>query len=271
MDAPAVAAGPLSVATGGALSLDAEEPRRLARRIADRVSLNPQGVLRSYRDDGHHAVRSYAWLWDQAGHVAAALSAAGAAPGSFVIVLVDDIVDFFPAFWGALRGGFIPVALMSVAREASYRGDDAFTQAVGLLADPFFIVDEFFAGLRLEPEVRRAERTVRLGSIVPPAVPWVDFPDVVDPAYLVATSGSTGRPKLVALSNSAVLYRNFAKSGAGASTEPEWRGCRAPGHDYRTACALPPLRFLDVYPCANYAGEAGCHAGRDRGVRVFDG
>lgn len=210
MDALSAARRPLSLAYGADIVLETEEPRRVIDRIRDRVASKPGGLIRSFRDDGRHLTRTYLWLWEQAGHVAAALASAGAKPGDAVVILVEEVTDFAPAFWGSLLGGFVPVALMNAAREAAFRGDGAFGQALGTLNRPFFLLDEFFAALPLRHAAPPPERSVRLGGIVPAAGVPAYAPPPSDPAYLVATSGSTGKPKLVAVSNGASICRNFA-------------------------------------------------------------
>ena len=200
----------LSFARGGDIALAPDEPISLAQRIAERVEARPDGVIRSYRGDGVHQARSRAALWRQAGDVAAALTAAAAAgtvPASFVVVLAEDILDFLPSVWGCLRGGFVPVALMGVARDAR---SGAFDALVASLGDPVIIVDDMFKGLIARMARPPSGRVVPLASVTPVAA-WPDVPGIPDPAWLVATSGSTGRPKLAALSNRAVLFRNFAQ------------------------------------------------------------
>ena len=83
-------------------------------------------MVRSYSEDGRHQALSYASLWKRSGSVAAALSAAGAVPSSFVVILAEGILDFLPSYWACLRGGYIPVALMSAAKDAVYRDRTSF-------------------------------------------------------------------------------------------------------------------------------------------------
>lgn len=200
---------PASVARGGDIALASDVPNTLSQRIADRVDAKPDGIVRSYRDDGFHQARSRGALWQQAGNVAAALAAAGAVPSSVVVILAEDILDFLPASWACLRGGYVPVALMSAAREAAHREEPGFHRIMALLDNPVVIADDHFAALVARLPGLSAGRVIPLASVTPAT--WCDKPAILDPAWMVATSGSTGRPKLVALSTSAVLYRNFAR------------------------------------------------------------
>ncbi len=140
-------AASLSFTRGDEIVLVSDEPLTLAERIASRVASKPDGVIRSYREDGRHQARSRAWLWRQAGDIATALCAAGAVPATPVVILAEDILDFVPSFWGCLRAAAIPVALMNAAKEAAHRDEPAFGEALGLLDEPIFIVDEYFADL----------------------------------------------------------------------------------------------------------------------------
>lgn len=199
----------LSFAQGDELVLDPDESGPLAEVIARRVEAKPDAVIRSYGDDGRHQAQTRAQLWRRAGDVAAALQAAGSGPGAHVVILADDVLDFVPSFWACLRSAAIPVALMNAAKGAAHRGEPGFAEAVGLLQDPLFVVDDVFAALfdRLGPAPERA--IVRLSSVGTAAGWTVDRAPVTQTAYLVATSGSTGRLKLVELSEPAVMFRNF--------------------------------------------------------------
>ncbi len=218
MGRPSSAAGS-SFACGGNIVLQGESSTSLASRIASRVAAKPDGIVRSYREGGFTQARSFAALWRQAGDVAAALAAAGAVPSSPVVILADDILDFLPAVWACVRGGFVPAALMSAARGAVFHGDNGFQQLVSSLADPVIAADDHFATLLTRLPGLDTRRVVKLAAVTP-ALPGADFQGSLDVAWLVATSGSTGRMKLVALSTAALLFRNFATVQVAAVRQP---------------------------------------------------
>ncbi len=196
-----------ALANGGPIVLDAEEPRNLAKRIWQRVAEKPDGVVRSYREDGNHKTQSRVALWQRSADIAAALARAGAKPATAVVILSDDILDFLPAFWACIRGGFLAVPLMSAAKDASYRGQADFDAALSLLQGCFVLADDAFVALA-------KDRTQVLAGVIPlssvaPDKTWIDRDLPSDPLCLTATSGSSGRLKLVALSHSALIYRNY--------------------------------------------------------------
>jgi acyl-CoA synthetase (AMP-forming)/AMP-acid ligase II len=201
---------PRALASGEDLVLICEEPRNLAQRISDRVTIKPDGIIRSYAIDGLHRTDTYSSLWRRAGDIAAALASAGAKPSCSVVILVEDIVDFLPAFWACLRGGFIAIALTSAAKDFLYRDEEVFGTALGLLSNRFFLVDGFFEGATKLSETFSGPFVAL--SAVGPAPSWTDHGEVQDPACLVATSGSTGTLKLVALSHATLIYRNYART-----------------------------------------------------------
>jgi len=202
-----------AMCSGGEIALASAQPPDLVGRLAERVAARPDGVIRSYSLDGHHRATTRAALWQNAGDIAAALALAGARPGSIVVLLIEDVLDFIPAFWACWRGGFIAVPLMSAAKDKIYRGDRAFADALSLLPDPFVLVDAAFAAL-FERHAAALPGTVVALSAVAASAQWRDPASISGPACLVATSGSTGTLKLVELSHSTLVYRNFARTNA---------------------------------------------------------
>ncbi len=192
----------------------------VAQGIAKRISARPNGIIRSFADDSAHRTENYISLWRRAGDIAAALTSIGATPSCQVIILVEDIVDFLPAFWACLRGGFIAVALTNVAKDFLFRDDTAFGAAVGLFDNPFFLTDDFFSG---QTKLSRAfARPLVPLSSVRPTQSWTDYNGVSNPACLVATSGSTGTVKLVALSHAAMIFRS--RLGSHRDSSESWHG-----------------------------------------------
>lgn len=227
-----LAAG-VAFASGGDIALDSSEPASLAQRIAGRVAANPGGLVRSYRAGGVTQAESHAALWRKAGDVASALSAAGVQPGSKIVILAEDILDFLPAAWACIRGGFIPVALMSVVRNAIFERGTALDRLLSLLSDPAVLIDDHFAALTQRLPGPLAKTVIPLASVLP-APAWTDHSGLTGTAWLVATSGSTGQPKLAAISTEALHYRNFAHS-------------HLPG--------LPLLNMLGTFPLDGIGGQ----------------
>ena len=197
----------------------AETPANLARRIGQRVAAKPDGLIRSYRLDGHHRTGSYLALWRRAGDIAAALHRAGIIPGSPVVILAEDVVDHLPAIWACLRGGFVAVPLTGVAREAMHRDASAFERTLALLGDPCIITDEAFGSFARRHAAISPARHLPLASVeaVPPRV---DAEPGMAPACLLATSGTTGRLKLAALSHATLIRRYLDAAPGPVATRP---------------------------------------------------
>jgi acyl-CoA synthetase (AMP-forming)/AMP-acid ligase II/thioesterase domain-containing protein/acyl carrier protein len=135
------------------------------------------------------------------------------------VILADDILTFAPCFWACLRAALTPLALMSAAKDAIYRGARPFGDAVAVLEDPLFLVGDDFADLMSRLPLNPRSTVLRASS-APPAPGWADPAPTGAAAYLLATSGSTGQLKLVEISARAAIFRNFARYPAPAPPEP---------------------------------------------------
>src|SRR6185312_3156293 len=155
-----VSASP-AISCGEPIVLDTEEPKSLAQRIFDRVSAKPDGIIRSYRLQGNHRTQTYEALWKRSGDIAA--------------------------------------PLMNAARDAIYRNDHVFDDALSLLTSPFLLIDDVFAVL-VKQRAKAISATVVHLSSIGPATTGADRASLQDLACLAPTSGSTGTLKLAALS-----------------------------------------------------------------------
>jgi acyl-CoA synthetase (AMP-forming)/AMP-acid ligase II/acyl carrier protein len=181
----------------------------VAAALAGRIAQWSDGIIRTYRADGAGRAQTYRELWRRSGCIEAGLRNFCRYPGDTVVLLIEDAVDFAPAFWACIRGGFVAVPLMSAAREALHqRRGDALREALNRLSNINILADEKFAELA---EVLRCDRglpTISLDAAEAESGSHADGP-AADPLCLVPSSGSTGRLKLVALRAGAVLNRNF--------------------------------------------------------------
>jgi acyl-CoA synthetase (AMP-forming)/AMP-acid ligase II/thioesterase domain-containing protein/SAM-dependent methyltransferase/acyl carrier protein len=176
-------------------------------RLAGLVADNSDGVLATYELDGSQRSKSYGELWQRSARIAAGLQCLGVQADRPVVLLTQDILDFVPAFWACLRGGFIAVPLCSAAMDALHEQGGAMVRgALALLHRPILLADHHFLPLaeRLGQDDGRtvialAETEMQTGSLRPA--------QSAEPLCLIATSGSTGRLKLAALGRSAIFFR----------------------------------------------------------------
>src|SRR5262245_12899894 len=205
---PAIAVGPVLKRAQGL-------PSTVAASLAERVASCPDGVLWTYDPVGNHRSQTHSQAWQRSGAIAAALQQLGGRAGQPVVLVIRDVVDFVPAFWACLRGGFVSVPLNGVAEEALQTdGHTPLRNMLERLNYPILLFDEHFHRLGNMPGLAAA---VALADVEADAESCRDA-GPADPACLVPTSGSTGRQRLVALGPDAILHRFFA--GSAAMTKP---------------------------------------------------
>jgi len=198
---------PPAVGFGPPLVLIQGTPTTVAANLAARVAERPHGIIRSYGLGGAGRPQSYADTWYRSSSMLAGMRESGIRSGEIVVLLIDDVIDFVPAYWACIRGGFVPAPLMSVAHQ---RSSNSLLEALNRLNDATIVVDESFAAIAAT--VGREEGLRVLPLRIVEAQAGADDYDAspADPLCLVPSSGSTGRLKLVALSHSSVLQRSFA-------------------------------------------------------------
>ncbi|MFC1706617.1 AMP-binding protein, partial [Planctomycetota bacterium] len=71
----------------------------------------PSAAMVHVRTDGTEVRKTYGELQADAERVLRGYRAAGLQPGTKVAILLSRSLDFFPAFWGSVLGGLVPVPL----------------------------------------------------------------------------------------------------------------------------------------------------------------
>jgi acyl-CoA synthetase (AMP-forming)/AMP-acid ligase II/pimeloyl-ACP methyl ester carboxylesterase/acyl carrier protein len=203
-----------AIAVGGALERDLHAPRTIAACLEARVAACPDGAFYSYQISGEHRSQTYQQTWQRSASIAAGLAAVGRPANSPIVLLIEDIIDFVPAFWACLRGGYFAVPLAGIATQAIREPSSTALQDVVSRFDKALILSDSV----FEPVARRLAQSgdiaaASLASVETQRQTWRDRPPL-DPPFVIPTSGSTGRLKLVTLSHNAVLHRSFAVSAA---------------------------------------------------------
>ena len=176
---------------------------------------------RAARTPDRPAVRSgageltYAELDARADAVANGLLAAGLAPGERVILQLPNVPEFFPAMFGLMRAGLIPVYALPAHRRREIAHFARAADARGyIVADRHtgFDYRQLARELRHElPDLRvlvvgEAEEFTAFSDIAAaPAVPLPE-PDPAAVAFLQLSGGSTGLSKLIPRTHRDYVY-----------------------------------------------------------------
>ena len=182
------------------------------------------------QEDGTEHPLTYAWLWRRAVAVAGALRARGIGRRDTVTIMLRTEAAFFPAFFGTLLAGAIPVPIYPPFR--ADRIAEYAKRQVGILSNAGTRLMITFAEVERLAVVLRGQiptlTTVTTlddlapaadeGGPLPPRPPvWLT---AEDPALIQYTSGSTGQPKGVLLTHGNLLA-NIRAIGAGLDIRPE--------------------------------------------------
>ena len=182
------------------------------------------------QEDGTEHPITFARLWRRAAIVAAALRRRGIGRRDTVTIMLRTEAAFFPAFFGTLLAGAIPVPIYPPFR--ADRIAEYAQRQVGILSNAgtrlmiTFAEVERLAGL-LRGQIPTLTAVTTLDDLAPPADDRGPLParppvwlTAEDPALIQYTSGSTGQPKGVLLTH-ANLLANIRAIGKGLDIRPD--------------------------------------------------
>ena len=202
-------AGRPGLGTAAAAPDTAETLVDVLERHAQATPDRPHVYLRE--DDGPERTLTYGWLWRRAAAVAGSLRARGIGQRDTVAIMLRTEAAFFPAFFGTLLAGAVPVPVYPpfrpdrIADYAARQGRILSNAGARLLIT--FAAVERLAGL-LRGQVPTLSGVATLDDLAPEAPADGPLPHRPaswltgdDPALIQYTSGSTGQPKGVLLTH----------------------------------------------------------------------
>jgi benzoate-CoA ligase family protein len=184
-----------------------QKPSRL--RFAPRFNVAVPFIDRHVAEGRGHrtAIRTlggdvtYADLAANVDRCAAGLARLGLRRGERLLMVVKDCPVFFYLFWGAIKGGIVPVPLNTLLRSASYSFmiDDASAAAIVYSPEYADEVEAAIAGARKAPRhlLRTEGPSASLASLMAESEPRFEAVATAadDDCFWLYSSGSTGRPK----------------------------------------------------------------------------
>lgn len=191
----------VALSDGGPLVIAPSAPRTFIEALLRTAERAPGKGLTYVQPDGSVRTQTFPELLQEARSVLTGLRALGLKPGDAVILQVRSHRDYFPAFWGCVLGGVIPV---TVAVPPSYDADNGTVRKLlsiwELLGKPLVLASD-----ALLDQARRLERIagepLRLAAVEPlrahtPAQELYSArPE--DVVFYQLTSGSTGISKCI--------------------------------------------------------------------------
>lgn len=186
--------------SGAPLDLPDDWPASLPEALSMTARRHPERGMTVIDGTAPPVRLSYAELFAEGMRVAAGLTARGVQPGAHIILLIPNLPAYFPALWGCLLAGAVPV---TVAQPRRATADDAvfmkMVNAWSLLHHPLILCQEsnrplIEQGRPVFPGGSPQTATVEdMRGYAPLAEPARPEPDAI--ALLQLTSGSTGVAK----------------------------------------------------------------------------
>ncbi len=221
-EAAVVACGPktrMSLAEGPALDVLPTDPPTVTQAILESAQRFPDLGVRAVSRDGDFFI-SYPDLLHQGRKVLGGLRDRGLGPGSYAILLVPTLAEYFRAAWACLLGGVVGVTVSSPPSfDAPSPVLDKLVHAWRALGRPVIITDDQNAAVTSclrelygEPEI--ASVTV---SALEASAPSEDVYPArpAETAIFTLSSGSTGQSKVIPVTHRAIVENAISSRGVG--------------------------------------------------------
>ncbi|MEU4569585.1 amino acid adenylation domain-containing protein [Micromonospora sp. NPDC023956] len=192
-----------AVSHGGDLPDDPEHPRTLGEALARAAERFPDAGLHLVSADGGTDFLAHPDLLDRARAIRDGLRAREVSPAGYAILRLGASVEYWPAFFGCVLAGVVPLTTAAVPGHAEDSpAADALRHAWRALGEPVVVAGTAdVAGLRRLLPGGRVVTGTELADGPRPA-PDADHratPEEV--AVLQLSSGSTGTPKIIPLTH----------------------------------------------------------------------
>lgn len=192
----------LAISNGGNLTIPEESPKTLIDALLLTANKYQNKGIVYIQSNGSETFQTYASLLLEAKCILTGLYARGLKPKQKIILQIEDLRYYFPAFWACLLGGIIPVTV-AIAPTYSKRNnlvDKLFNIWKLLNQPPIFsseMLVESLANLKslLPMSDMKVFSVQTLINSLPAQSIYQSQPD--DIAFLQLTSGSTGVPKCI--------------------------------------------------------------------------
>jgi acyl-CoA synthetase (AMP-forming)/AMP-acid ligase II/thioesterase domain-containing protein/acyl carrier protein len=177
----------------------------LLLRAAERYPTSGLRLLGAERQ-GEGIFLSYSALLDEAQRILGGLQTCRLSAGDNVVLLLERAVDFVPAFWACVLGGYVPCPLVQMRNEpASWAKHVA--QVDSLLGHPVFITVGALRNKLQGVNVADLE-TLRAGT----PQEALCAGRLTDPAFVALTPGSADNLKAVVLTHENILASMVGKA-----------------------------------------------------------
>ncbi|MFE8046904.1 amino acid adenylation domain-containing protein [Brenneria goodwinii] len=193
---------PLAWQHGGELVIPQTLPRDLSTALQQTACRYPDKGLTFIDASGGDAFLSYPGLVHRAKNILGGLQRHGCRPGARVILQIDNLADYFSAFWACLMGGITPA---TVAIAPSYQQENGVVAKVWhtwtLLEKPLILTTVY-----LQSSLQQMANLYPMEGVAILTVETLESAQQAgelhavrpsDLAFFQLTSGSTGAPKCI--------------------------------------------------------------------------
>lgn len=197
-----------------------KQPTTVAQLLVRAAYNRPDSGVRYFTagDTSESSLQTYPELLDTSLRLLRGLRLEGLTPGRQVALLLERPIDFLPAFWACLLGGYVPCPLVALRNDPE-RWAAQLTHVDRLLEAPLLVTTE---ALRSELPAGAGLSVVTVEDLRDnhPAEE-IHEASRDDLALLVLTSGSTGNSKAVMLTHGNLLASMAGKAAIQQLTETD--------------------------------------------------